>query len=74
MTVSVGDSSDAAAYALAFDIFQSVSDTTFADAELFKSTTFSARDVLARFTATGDDVQNATAGVVDVTACYALRP
>ena len=74
MTVSVGDSSGTTAYAAAFDIFQAASDTTFLDSALFKSTTFAAREVLARFTATGDDVQNVTSGVVDITACVAVRP
>ena len=63
MTVAVGDSSDAAAYAPAFS-----------DSAVFKSTTFTARDVLAQFSATGDTVQNATAGAVDITACFAVRP
>ena len=74
MSVSVGDSSDPSVSAPAFDVFQAASDTTFADSALFKSTTFAASDVLARFTATGDDVGNATVGVVDVTACVAVRP
>ncbi len=74
MTVAVGDSSDAAAYAPAFDIFQTASDTAFSDSAVFKSTTFTARDVLAQFSATGDTVQNATAGAVDITACFAVRP
>ena len=74
MTVSVGDSSDPVGYAPAFDVFQAASDTAFSDSGLFKSTTFAARDVLARFTATGDNVQNATAGAVDITACSTIRP
>ena len=74
MTVSVGDSSGATAYAPAFDIFQAASDTAFSDSAVFKSTTFAARDVLARFFATGDTVQNAAAGAVDITACFAVRP
>ena len=74
MTVSVGDSSGPAAYAPAFDIFQAASDIVFSDSALFKSTTFTARDVQARFSATGDTVQNAAAGAVDITACFAVRP
>ncbi len=75
MDVSVGDVSGTSAYSGAsFDVFQAVSDTTFLDASVFKSTTFAARDVLARFAATGDNVDAATAGNVNVTACYTLRP
>lgn len=75
MDVSIGDTSGASAYSGAsFDVFQAVSDTTFLDASVFKSTTFAARDVFARFTATGDNIDAATAGKVDVTACFAVRP
>jgi hypothetical protein len=74
MTVSVGDQSSATLYAPAFDVFQAVSDTTFANADGFKSSTFAARDVFARFTSTGGNVVDATAGKVEVTACYAVRP
>lgn len=74
MTVSVGDQSNATLYAPAFDVFQAVSDTAFADSGGFKSSTFAARDVFARFTSTGGNVVNATAGKVEVTSCYAVRP
>ena len=75
MNVSIGDVSGASAYSGAsFDVFQTVSDTAFLDASVFKSTTFAARDVVARFTATGDNVDTATAGSVDVTACHTIRP
>lgn len=74
MTVSVGDLSSPTLYAPAFDVFQPVSDTAFANTDGFKSSTFAARDVFARFTSTGTNVVNATAGAVEVTACYAVRP
>ena len=76
MTVKVGDSSDPAAYSDAngLNVFQTVSDTAFEDYALFKSTTFAARDVVATFTATGDNVSAATSGELDVTACFTIRP
>ena len=76
MTVKVGDSSDPAAYSDAdgLDVFQAVSDTAFEDSGLFKSTSFAARNVVARFTATGDNTNAATSGQLRVTACFAIRP
>jgi hypothetical protein len=74
MTVSVGDQSSAALYAPAFDVFQPASDTAFANSDGFKSSTFAARDVFARFTSAGANVVSAATGAVDVTACYAIRP
>jgi hypothetical protein len=76
MRVTVGDSSDPAAYSDidGLDVFQVVSDTAFEDYALFKSTTFAARDVVARFNATGDNVLAATSGELDVTACFTTRP
>lgn len=76
MAVTVGDSSGPAAYSDAdgLDVFQPVSDTVFEDYTFFKSTTFAARDVVAGFTATGDNTGAATSGDVRVTACFALRP
>ena len=69
MTVSVGDSSSTTFYTAAFDVFQAVGDTAFQDSDMFKSSTNAARNVLARFTATGDNVVNATAGSVDIRVC-----
>lgn len=69
MTVSVGDSSSTTLYTAAFDVFQAVGATVFQDTDLFKSSTSAARNVLARFTATGDNVVNATAGSVDIRVC-----
>lgn len=76
MDVSVGDVSDALAYSGAspFDVFQAVSNTAFLDSAVFKSTTFAARDLFVRFTSTGSNVDAATAGNVDVTACFTVRP
>jgi len=74
MTASVGDASDPAAYAPAFDVFQPVSDTAFQDTPNFKSTTFASSGVAARFTASGDDVANATGGAAGITVCWAERP
>ena len=65
----MGDSSSTTFYTAAFDIFQAVSDTAFQDTDLFKSSTNAARDVLARFTASGDNVVNATAGSVAIKVC-----
>ena len=69
MTVSVGDSSSTTFYTSAFDIFQAIGDTAFQDTDMYKSSTNAARNVLARFTATGDNVVNATAGSVDIRVC-----
>lgn len=74
ITVSVGDSSSTTFYTSALDIFQAVSDTTFLDADMFLSSTFAARDVLARFTATGDTMNNVTAGSVDIHVCWVVLP
>ncbi len=74
MTVSIGDSSGVAFYTLAFDIFAAVSDTNFQDTDMYKSSTFAARDVLARFTSTGDTMDNVTAGDVEITVQWVTLP
>ncbi len=66
MTVSIGDSSSTTFYTSAFDIFQAVGDMAFQDTDMYKSSSNAERNVLARFTATGDNVVNATAGSVDI--------
>ncbi len=76
MTATVGDSSNPAAYSDAngLDIFQAASDTAFEDYGLFKSSTFAARNVAARFTSSGANTNAATSGQLRVTACFAIRP
>jgi hypothetical protein len=76
MTVRVGDSSDPAAYSDAdgLDVFQAASNTAFEDYDVFKSTTFAARNVVARFTSAGGNTNAATSGQLKVTACFAMRP
>ncbi len=74
MTVSVGDSSGAAFYAGAFDVFQPAGNVAMQDTNLFKSSTSAARDVLARFTATGANVADANSGSLDVAVCWAVMP
>lgn len=74
VTVSVGDSSGTTFYTAAFDIFQAVADTTFQDTSLFKSSTYVARDVLARFTCTGGNCNAMTAGEVDFRICWVILP
>ncbi len=72
MTVSVGDSSSTTLYTSAFDVFQAAAATTILFADMFKASTSAARDVLARFTATGDTMDNVTAGSVDIHACWVV--
>lgn len=74
MTVSVGDSSGAAFYTSAFDIFQPSGNVAMQDTNLFKSSTSAARNVLARFTATGANVVDANSGSLDVAVCWAVMP
>lgn len=77
MTVSVGDSSSPTLYATAFDVFQAAGDTAFQDGPAspnFVSSTWAARDVFARFTATGDNMNNVTAGSVDIHVCWLVLP
>jgi hypothetical protein len=70
MTVSVGTSGDTTAYAGAFDVFQTVADTTFQVTDQFNAASYAAHSIVAAFTATGDNVVNATAGVVDIDIYY----
>ncbi len=74
MTVSVGDTSSPTFYSSAFSVSQGVSDTAQQDTQLFKSSTAAARDVRARFTSTGANVSAASAGSVDVAACWVQLP
>lgn len=77
MTVSVGDSTSPTLYALAFDAFQAVADDKFQDgpsAPNFLSSTWAARDVFARFTSTGANMNAVTAGSVDVHVCWLVLP
>lgn len=74
MTVSVGDSSSVVFYTSPFDLFAAASDTNFQDTNMFKSSTSLARPVLARFTATGDNMVNVTAGSVDIVVCWTQLP
>lgn len=73
VSVSVGDSSSATFYTSATNIGEAtaVADTTFQDTSLRKSSTFAARAVVARFTATGRNFGDAaatflTGGSVDI--------
>jgi hypothetical protein len=52
-------------------VFQAVGDTVFQDSNLLSSTTMAAagHSVIARFTAGGDTVDDATAGSVDIWVC-----
>lgn len=68
MTVSIGWSGSTTFYTLGHDIFQAVGDTIRLDQTGFSSATMASagHSVLARFTATGDNVVDATAGSVDI--------
>ena len=70
MTVSVGKTGNATLYTEAFNIYQAAADTTFQDTTLFKSGSAAAEDVLAFFTAVGGNVNAASTGSVDVSACW----
>ncbi len=74
LTVSVGDSSGTTVYTPTFDVFQATGNTVKQDVALFSSTTSAARDVLARFTAVGDTVDNITAGSVSFSVCWVKVP
>jgi hypothetical protein len=68
LTVSVGVASAENFYTEPHDLFQAASDLEFQDTNVFGSATMAAagHNVIARFTAVGDDVVNATAGTVDI--------
>jgi hypothetical protein len=68
LTVSVGVAGAENFYTESHDIFQAVNDLAFQDTNVFGSYTMAAagHSVIAHFTATGDDVVNATAGSVDI--------
>jgi hypothetical protein len=81
VSVSVGDSSSTTAYTTAWSIGEvtAAGNTVFQDTTLFKSTTFVARDVLARFTAAGANFGNGaatslTGGSVSIWACWVVLP
>ena len=74
MTVSVGDSSSDTFYTATEDIFQAVGDTVFLDTDMHSSSTFAARDVFGHFIATGDTMDNVSAGSVDLIACWVVLP
>lgn len=76
MTVSVGESvtPDTTFYSSAFNIFQAIGDTIYLDTDMFKSPTYAASDVLARFTATGDNMNNVGTGSVGIVACWVVLP
>lgn len=74
MTVSVGDSSSPTFYTSTFDVFQPAGSLAMQDTATFKSSTPAARDVLARFTATGANAADATSGSLDVSFCWAVMP
>ena len=74
MTVSIGDSSSPTLYTSAFDIFQAAGATVMQFTDMLKASTSASRDVLARFTATSDTMDNVTAGSVDVHVCWVVLP
>lgn len=76
MTVSVGTTGTVDYYSQAHDIFQATGDTVFQDTNVFGSATMAAagHNVIARFTAVGDDVVNATAGSVDIWVKVSILP
>lgn len=73
-TVSVGDSSGDTFYTATFDIFIAPTDLLFLDTPMHSSSTFAARDVFAHFISTGANVDAATAGSVDLIACWVVLP
>ena len=76
MTVELGESvtPDDDLYVPAFDIFAAASATNLQDQDMFLSPTSAASDVIARFTATGDNMDNVTAGSVDFRVCWVVLP
>ena len=82
MTASVGTSGAATAYSAAFNVFQAPGTTVFLDSAAVaghKSADMAAHAAIARFTATGQNLGNATttflsAGSADFWACYVILP
>lgn len=76
MTVSVGSSAGSATtFAAAFNVFQAVANTTFqAAAASNLAATYAADTITVTFTATGGNVNAATAGSVNVDIFFWLEP
>lgn len=82
MTASAGTTGTPTAYSAAFNVFQAVASTAFLDSAAvagFKSADTAAHAMIARFTATGQNLGNAattflSAGSLDVWACYVVLP
>lgn len=67
MTVSVGAAAGTATtFAAAFDVFQAAADTTAAMTSGWKAATYASDTLQAKFTATSDNVNAATAGEVHI--------
>jgi hypothetical protein len=68
LTVSVGVAAELDRYATAFDVFQAIGDTVFAVSDTVGGESFDAAGTSIRLgaAATGDDLDAATAGSVDV--------
>lgn len=74
-TVSVGISGNFTKYAAAFDVFQATGDTTFGFNNLQNMESFgAATSIRAQATATGDDLDQAAAGSVDIYVLYSVLP
>lgn len=70
-TVSVGTASAPTELTMGtFDIFQAVGDTIKLDSDYVGSPSNAATGIIARFTVTGDTINNLTAGSVDIKVCY----
>lgn len=74
VTVSVGRSGNAIAYADAYDILQAVNDTAMQDDGGHYSATFVSHAVTARFSSTGANLSALTTGSLDIWACTVTLP
>jgi hypothetical protein len=74
VTVSVGTSGNATAYANAYNVLQAASNMAMQDDGGHYSADFTSHVVTARFTSTGADLSALTAGSVDIWACTVVLP
>ena len=74
MTVEVGDSTSSTLHSAALDIFIAVGDLAKLDTDQFKASGAAAHDIIAKFKATGDDMDNVDTGSVDIWVSWVVLP
>jgi hypothetical protein len=74
MDVSVGTVDASRYYTEAFSVLQAVGNAVFQDTTMFKSASWLADDVYLWFASDGANVNAATAGSVEVNACWVQLP